>query len=74
MSRREWRCRNHACATPHGAPLGRLTADGQGLMLDPEVNQFRVYLDTKKVVVVCPCCGVARDFRGSALFAHDADA
>ena len=66
MSRRAWRCRNPRCPVPHGAILGRLTADG-GLVLDPAVRSFRCYLDTRRVVVVCPFCGVPREFRGGAI-------
>lgn len=65
MSRREWRCRNQACPVPHGAVLGRLTADG-GLVLDLAVTVFRCYLDTRRAVVACPACGVEREFRGRA--------
>ena len=67
MSRREWRCRNPGCPVRHGAVLGRLTADG-GLVLDPAVQTFRCYLDTRRAVVACPACGAAREFRGGALF------
>jgi hypothetical protein len=66
MSRRLWRCRNPACSVPHGAVLGRVTSDG-GLVLDPGVTNFRAYLDTRRMVVVCPSCGVAREFRGGAV-------
>ncbi len=66
MSRRLWRCRNVDCPCPHGTTLGRLTADG-GLVLDPAVTGFRAYLDTGRVIVVCPACGTERDFRGSAV-------
>ena len=68
MSRRDWRCRNPECATPHGAVLGRVTADG-GLVLDPEVGRFAVYLDTRRAAVWCPACGAAREFRGTAIMA-----
>jgi len=67
MSRSLWRCRNRACPIPHGAVLGRLTADG-GLVLEPEVHRVRCYLDTRRAVVSCPACGTERAFRGSALF------
>ena len=68
MSRSLLRCRSRACPVPHGAVLGRLTADG-GLVLDPTVACFRAYLDTRRAVVVCPGCGAAREFRGDAVFA-----
>ena len=67
MSRSLWRCRNPACRIPHGAVLGRLTAEG-GLVLDPAVADFRAYLDTRRAVVACPCCGAERTFRGVALY------
>ena len=67
MSRSLWRCRNQACPVPHGAVLGRLTADG-GLVLAPTVTEFRVFLDTRRAVVACPACGAAREFRGGAMF------
>ena len=66
MSRHEWRCRNRWCPAPHGAVLGRLTGDG-GLVLDPAVAEFRCFLDTRRAVVVCPGCGVEREFRGGAI-------
>ena len=66
MSRRAWRCRNRACPVPHGAVLGRLTADG-GLVLDPAVRSFRCYLDTGRAAVRCPACGDERAFRGGAV-------
>ena len=66
MSRSLWRCRNKACPVPHGAVLGRLTADG-GLVLDPAVRAFRCYLDTRRAVVACPGCGAEREFRGAAV-------
>jgi hypothetical protein len=68
MSRREWRCRNRACPVPHGAVLGRLTADG-GLVLVPAVAELKCYLDTGKAVVGCPACGAGREFRGSKVIA-----
>ncbi len=71
MSRSLWRCRNPACPDPHGAVLGRVTADG-GLVLDRAVEDFRAYLDTRRVVVVCPQCGVERGFRGNALLVFGA--
>lgn len=67
MSRSLWRCRNQSCPVPHGAVLGRLTAEG-GLVLEPAVMSFRCYLDTQRVVVICPACGTERAFRGRALF------
>ena len=66
MSRRLWRCRSETCPAPGGAVLGRLTADG-GLVLDPTVVSFRAYLDTRKAAVVCPVCGLEREFRGPAV-------
>ncbi len=68
MSRQDWRCRNPACPVPHGAALGRLTADG-GLVLDPAVRAFRCYLDTRRAVVACPACGAWKEFRGAAVLA-----
>jgi hypothetical protein len=52
---------------PHGAVLGRLTADG-GLVLRPEVETYTVYMDTRRAVITCPRCGQTRGFRGQALF------
>lgn len=66
MSRSVWRCRNRACPVPHGAVLGRLTADA-GLVLDPTVTSFRAYLDTRRAMVACPRCGAGREFRGRAV-------
>ena len=66
MSRREWRCRNQCCPVPHGAVLGRLTADN-GLVLDAAVASFRCYLDTRRAEVRCPACGTIREFRGGSL-------
>ncbi len=67
MSRRFFRCRNPRCPVPHGAVLGRLTGEG-GLVLDPAVDGFRCFFDTKRVVVTCPWCGLEREFRGTAIF------
>lgn len=64
MSRSLWRCRNPGCPVPHGAVLGRVTAEG-GLVLDPAVRAFAVYLDTRRAAVVCPACKTRRDFRGT---------
>ncbi len=72
MSRRVWRCRNRDCPVPHGAVLGRLTANGC-LLLDPRVMKFRVYLDTRRAVVACPGCGISREFRGPGVFSGHAD-
>ena len=72
MSRSVWRCRNPTCCKPHGAVLGRLTADG-GLALDPRVTTFRIYLDTRRAVVACPSCGMSREFRGPGVFSGHAD-
>ncbi len=66
MSRSLWRCRNPGCCEPHGAVLGRLTADG-GLVLDPGVMKFRIYLDTRRAVITCPGCGTVREFRDGAI-------
>ena len=66
MSRRLFHCQNQACPVPHGAVLGRLTADG-GLVLDPAVRAFRCYLDTRRAAVGCPACGQEREFRGGAV-------
>ena len=63
MSRSLWRCRNPGCSVPHGAVLGRVTADG-GLVVDPAVRHLWAYFDTRKAVVTCPVCGTAREFRG----------
>lgn len=64
MSRSPWRCHNPDCPTPHGTVLGRVTSDG-GLVLDPGVRSFAVYLDTRRTEVVCPACGRHRAFSGS---------
>ena len=72
MSRSLWRCRNRACPVPHGAVLGRITREG-GLVLNPQVNSFRVYLDSQRVAIVCPGCSQAREFRGVALFSPCGD-
>lgn len=72
MSRSVWRCRNRDCPHPHGALLGRLTAD-EGLVLDERVLNVRAYLDTRRAVVTCPACGTDREFRGSALYCVRAD-
>jgi hypothetical protein len=66
VSRSLWRCRDPGCLVPHGAILGRVTADG-GLVLDPGVRGFRCYMDTRRAVVECPACGTEREFRGSAI-------
>lgn len=66
MSRSLWRCHNPTCSIPHGAVLGRVTAD-RGLVLDPAVTSFRCYLDTRRVMVTCPSCGVVREFRGTGI-------
>jgi hypothetical protein len=70
MSDGEWRCRNRACAAAHGSILGRLTGDGDGLVLDPAVRRFRVYLDARKVDIVCPRCETVRTFRGTAVYSE----
>jgi hypothetical protein len=66
MSRSLWRCRHPQCPVRGGAVLGRVTADG-GLVLDPSVQVFAVYLDTRKAVIACPACGTWREFRGSSV-------
>lgn len=66
MSRTLWRCHNQSCPYPHGAHLGRITGDG-GLVLDPTVRSFVAYLDTRRVHVVCPHCGMKREFRGPSV-------
>jgi hypothetical protein len=63
VSRSLWRCRNRRCPVPHGAVLGRVTAEG-GLVLDPWVKQFLVVLATRRITVWCPACGHPRDFHG----------
>jgi hypothetical protein len=67
MSRSLWRCRNRECPVPHGAVLGRVTREG-GLVLAAEVVAFKAYLDSKRIVVRCPHCGVAKEVRGAAVF------
>src|SRR5262245_48447361 len=64
MTHRAWRCRNLSCATADGIVLGRLTADGNGLVLAPGVAIAAVYLDVGRVEIACPECGAVRDFRG----------
>lgn len=66
MSRSLWRCRNPACSTRGGAVLGRVTGE-DGLMLDPAVRSFAVYLDTRRAIVTCPVCGMGREFRGNVI-------
>lgn len=66
MSRSWWRCRNQECLRRGGAVLGRVTAEG-GLVLDPSVRSFAVYLDTGRVEVTCPACGTTRAFRGTSV-------
>jgi len=66
VSRSLWRCRNPNCSEPHGAVLGRVTAQG-GLVLDPAVRVFAVYLDTRRAQITCPACGTPREFRGSCV-------
>jgi hypothetical protein len=66
MSRSLWRCRNSTCPIRGGAILGRVTAD-DGLVLDPAVEVFAVYLDSQKATVTCPACGTRREFRGSTV-------
>lgn len=66
MSRSLWRCRNPACSARGGAVLGRVTAD-DGLVLDPAVQGFAVYLDTRRVEIICPGCGTRREFWGSSV-------
>ena len=66
MSRSLFRCRNRTCPVDHGATLGRVTVEG-GLVLDPDVGRFAVYLDTRRATVWCPACGVRREFRGTSV-------
>lgn len=66
MSRHDWRCRNPGCSIAHGAVLGRVTAEG-GLVLDPGVGRFAVYIDTRRATIWCPTCGSVREFRGTAV-------
>lgn len=66
MSRSWWRCRNSGCPTRGGAILGRVTTEG-GLVLDPAVQTFAVYLDTGRIEIACPACGTRREFRGRVL-------
>ena len=66
VSRHAWRCKNADCPEPHGAVLGRVTADG-GLVLDQGAGRFAVYLDTRRATVWCPACGAAREFRGPSV-------
>ena len=66
MSRSLWRCRDPGCPVPHGAVLGRVTADG-GLVLVPAVRSVHCFLDTRKALVTCPACGAVRAFRGRAV-------
>jgi hypothetical protein len=66
MSRSLWRCRNRDCSVPHGAVLGRVTAD-EGLVLDMAVCTLRVFLDTRRAMIECPACGAVREFRGPAV-------
>jgi hypothetical protein len=66
MSRFLWRCRYPACPVRGGAVLGRVTND-DGLVLDPAVQSFVVYLDTRRAMVACPACGMRREFRGTSL-------
>ena len=66
MSRSLFRCRNRGCPVPHGAVLGRLTADG-GLVLDRAVTEVKVFLDARRGHLRCPACGAWREFRGSAV-------
>jgi hypothetical protein len=68
MSRSLWRCRNRECPVPHGAVLGRITADG-GLVLSAAVHTFQAFLDTRRAMVGCPACGSVREFRGPAVMA-----
>jgi hypothetical protein len=70
MSRSLWRCRNRECPAPHGAVLGRVTANG-GLVLDASVANFNVYLDSRRAVIYCTHCGQHREFRGTALFSAE---
>jgi hypothetical protein len=55
----------------HATALGTLTAGGD-LVLGRAVVWFRVFLDTRRAVVVCPRCGTAREFRGGSVFSSRA--
>jgi hypothetical protein len=52
---------------PYGAVLGRVTAEG-GLVLDPDVETYSIYMDARRAVITCPSCGQGRGFRGVAVF------
>ena len=66
VCRHDWRSRNPECAVQQGAVLGWIT-NGQGFVLDPRVERFAVYLDTRRATVWCPACGAAREFRGTSV-------
>jgi hypothetical protein len=63
LSQSLWRCRNRTCGVPHGAVLGRVTADG-GLVLQFEAATFVAHLNTKRVYAR----GGVREFRGNVLY------
>lgn len=67
MSTRTWTCRNPRCPCPQGAVLGHLTSGGM-LRLLPSVTRVTVHLDSRHVMVTCPCCGSARRFEGGSIF------
>jgi hypothetical protein len=46
-----------------------VTTEG-GLVLDPAVRAFAVYLDTGRIEITCPACGTKREFRGCALLSR----
>jgi hypothetical protein len=69
MGRSLWRCRNRDCPVPHGAALGRVTGEG-GLVLDPTVERFSIYLDSQRAIVVCPACHEEREFRGTSIISN----
>ena len=66
MSRRLWRCRNPEC----GEVLGRIT-DGFGLELSGIVIGLAAYMDTGRVDIKCPNCGLVRSFWGHFVRTHD---
>ena len=68
MSRRLWRCRNPSCPVPHGAVLGRVTAEG-GLVLDARVRVFQIYIDTRRAMIRCPACATVREMHVTAVYA-----
>jgi hypothetical protein len=70
VSRSLWRCRYIDCSELHGAVLGLLTGEG-GLILDPTVERYAVYMDTRRAVITCPTCKRTREFRGVGVFSSE---